>query len=77
MRFARLLIGFLPSLVVLALPQLATAVTSDSSYSSPDLLASTSSAMEPSRTGGRSPKHEHRAKSISRRNALERTGRPD
>jgi hypothetical protein len=48
MRFSRFLIGFLPPLAAIALPQLAAATTSDSSYSSPSLHASTGPPWNPS-----------------------------
>jgi hypothetical protein len=46
-RFSRFLIGLLPPLAAIALPQLAAATTSDSSYSSPDLHASTGPPWNP------------------------------
>lgn len=46
MRFSRFLIGCLLPLAGIALPWLATAATSDSSYSSPDLQGSTSPSWD-------------------------------
>ena len=48
MRFSRYLAVFLPPLATIALPPLAAATTSDSSYSSPDLRASTGPPWNPS-----------------------------